>query len=438
MADVRPFRGVTYDPQRVDLGTVLCPPYDVISPAQQEVYYAREPHNAVRIVSNRAAGDERYTQAASELREWLADGALLLGTEPAFYVHRQTFDLPGGGVQGKATRVGVIAAVRLEPWATGAVRPHEHTMPGPKEDRLRLMRATGADTEPIWCFHPDGDGAVGHALDAIIAEPPGISVLFQPVPGVDGVAAPERHELWTVQDPDIVERLRTALASVQLYIADGHHRYETALHHAREVGGNPDDATAFKLVLLSSARDPGLLALPTHRLVRLPPGHTLGGLLATLQAQGWRTEQFATLADLDARMVPPAPPGRLGFGVLAEGRFSYLEGAVDPVVVEGLAPSLASLDVALLQEGVLRPLMGIGATELADGRLVAYSREPAEVVQRVAAGEFDLGIFVRPPTLAQVQAVADEGQNMPQKSTYFWPKPASGLLMMLQAPGQPL
>jgi uncharacterized protein (DUF1015 family) len=438
MADVRPFRGVTYDARRVDLRLALCPPYDVISPAQQEAYYEREPHNAVRIVLNRAAGDARYSEAASELRQWLADGALERAGEGAFYVHRHTFKGAGTGEEARVSRVGVVAAVRLEPWSAGAVKPHEHTMPGPKEDRLALMRATLADTEPIWCFLPDPDGEVGQALQAITAAEPTFATTYRPVPGVDGEAPAEIHEVWAVRYPATVDRLRIALSRNPLYIADGHHRYETALHNAREVGGGPDDASRFKMVLISPADDPGLVILPTHRLVRLPSGTSVEQLLAALQVMGWTDEPMAGLADLSARLRVPSPMGRLGIGLFAGGQFRYVEGAVLGGNVSEMARSLQVIDVALLQAGILQPLLGIGEAELADGKVIAYSRDAAEVVARVRDGEFELGIFVRPPTLAQVQAVADAGDNMPQKSTYFWPKPASGLVMMLQPPGEPL
>ncbi|MFN2465514.1 MAG: DUF1015 domain-containing protein [Candidatus Dormibacteria bacterium] len=438
MADVRPLRGVTYDGDRVELGDVLCPPYDVISPAQQAAYYAREPHNAVRIVLNSAEGDARYSAAAAALREWLGDGVLRRAEAPAFFVHRHSFQVPGRDDTSRISRVGVMAAVRLQPWTDGAVKPHEHTMPGPKEDRLRLMRATAADTEPIWCFHPDDDGAVGQVLNAITAEAPGIAVTFQPVPGVDESAPAEVHELWEVSHPATIARLGNALAAVQLYIADGHHRYETALHHARELGGGLDDATSFKLMLLSSAADPGLLVLPTHRLARFAPNHSLAEMMRRLEERGWRTDAVGDLATLEARLLEPTAPALLGVGIFAGGRFTYVEGTVESAATAALAPSLANLDVAVLQEEILGPLCGIGQAELADAELIAYSRDSKEVVARVTAGEFDLGVFVRPPTLAQVQAVADAGENMPQKSTYFWPKPASGLLMMLQPPGEPL
>ena len=282
MADVRPFRGITYDPQRVDLASVLSPPYDVISPQQQEAYYARDLHNAVRIVLNHAPGEARYTEAAKDLRAWLAEGTLRRDAEPGFYVHRETFEVPASGTSTPTSRVGLLAAARLEPWSSGAVKPHEHTMPGPKHDRLELMRATKADTEPIWVFHPDPNRKLLAALDAIVAEPPSISAAFHPVPGVDGDDRVETHEVWRVWHPATVARLAAAASSVQLYIADGHHRYETALHHAAEVGGGADDASRFKVMLLSAVEDPGLLVLPTHRMVTLPLGRSLGEFLAGL------------------------------------------------------------------------------------------------------------------------------------------------------------
>jgi len=439
LADVRPFRGITFDPDRVDVALALSPPYDVISPSQQEAYYQRDPHNAVRIILNRGAGDARYTEAAAELRTWLAEGALRQDDAPAFYVHRQTFEAPGGEAAPiRTTRLGLLAAVRLQPWASGAVRPHEHTMPGPKQDRLSLMRATQADTEPIWVFHPDPGRQLLGALEAIATEPAHIAATFHPVPNTEGEESAESHELWRVSHPATVARLAAAASAVQLYIADGHHRYETALHHAEEVGGGPDDASRFKVMLLSAGEDPGLLVLPTHRLLRLGPGQSVGEFLATLQEWGWQTEQPATLAGLLQRLARPTAAGVLGFGLLAGGRLSYLEGRVPSAHVADLAPSIAALDVGVLHAGVLQPMLRIGQEELAAGEVIGYSRDAAEVVEKVAAGTYDLGILTRAPTLAQVQAVADAGENMPQKSTYFWPKPASGLVMMLQRPGEPL
>ena len=435
MADVRAFAGVSYDPARVDLSRVLCPPYDVISPAQQAAYAARDPHNAVRIVLNPAPGEQRYAEAAAALRAWLAGGVLRRAARPALYVHRQTFTGEGAG---EMARTGLIAAVRLEPWASGAIRPHEHTMPGPKQDRLALMRATRADTEPIWVFHPDPAGELRGHLTQVALRAPLLTAEFHQEPAADEIASPERHELWAVEDPAEVIDICAVAAAGPLYIADGHHRYETALFHAGECGGPDDAATRFKVMLISAAEDPGLLVLPTHRLVRLPPGRRLEEMVAGLGRRGWLAEEMPGRAALLARLDTLAATDRVGFGMYASGGWTYLEGTVAGPDVDLLPPSIATLDVGLVHEGVMRPLLGIGPTELASGTNVGYTRDARELEARVSAGEFDLGILIRPPTLSQVKAVADAGESMPQKSTYFWPKPASGLVMALQEPGSRL
>ncbi len=431
MADVRPFPGVTYAPARVDMSRVLCAPYDVISPTQQAAYLARDPHNAVRIVLNPAPGEARYSEAAATLRSWLGEGVLHLAPRAELYVHRHTFELPGTG---RLMRTGLIAAVRLEPWSTGAVRPHEHTMPGPKQDRLQLMRATRADTEPIWVFHPDPTGEMRRRLESVTAREPMIDTEFVPEADSDEAPAVERHQLWAVDDPAETIGLAAVAGALPLYIADGHHRYETALFHAEESGGPDHAPTRFKVMLLSAAEDPGLLVLPTHRMVRASE-QALHAAFTKLLADGWFNDDIADLDALTARLAVPAAPGDFGFGVFAGGRFGYLEGPIAADAIQEVPPSIAALDVGLLHELILRPLLGIGAAELAAGHRVAYARDPSEVESRVRTGDFNLGIFIRPPTLAQIQAVADAGENMPQKSTYFWPKPASGLLMALQEPG---
>jgi uncharacterized protein (DUF1015 family) len=431
VADVQPFLGITYDPERVDLGSVLSAPYDVINPEQQAAYYDRDPHNAVRIVLNRAEGDGRYEAAASDLRAWLADGVLRRDAAPALYVHRHTFAAPDGA--GRLARLGLIAAVRLEPWATGAVKPHEHTMPGPKEDRLKLLQATAADTEPIWVFHPDLGDAMTSRLKRIVKTEPTLAADFSPVPGAGEQPETERHELWRIDEPREVKELATVASEMQLYIADGHHRYETALHHAELVGGGPDDPSRFKLMLLSPLEDPGLLVLPTHRLVRPADGYNLGTALETLAQRGWKWVPASDTAGLlDMLRATPAP-NHIGFGLYANGRRSYHEGIVAGPEVELLPKAVAALDVALIHHGILAPLLGVGEAELAAGSHVAYARDAGEVIGRVDSGELDFGLLLRPPTLAQIQAVADAGESMPQKSTYFWPKPASGLVMALQS-----
>jgi uncharacterized protein (DUF1015 family) len=431
LADVRPFHAVTYDPDRVELSRVLCPPYDIINPTQQAVYYERDPHNFVRIALNRKAGAQRYTDAARCLQEWLAAGVLREDDEPGLLVHRHTF-----GPAGEA-RLGVLATVRLEPWETGAVKPHEHTMSRPKEDRLALARATSADTEPIWVFYPDPMKEVETALGLYTARPPWLSTEFAPVraDASDSEQA-EIHELWKVVGYE-AEQLAVRLSALHLYIADGHHRYETALARAEEVAGGEDDASRFKVVLLTSMHDPGLHVLPTHRLIKATP-EAIHQLNSELRLWGWQTQDLDDLDGLTDRLAQPVANGRLGFGMFAGDRFAYMEGLVASPAVESLPPPLADIDVAVLHAGVLGPLLAVDGEENAADHDIAFSRDPAEVVTRVKAREYDLGIFFRAPTLTQIKHVADSGASMPQKSTYFWPKPPSGLVMALQQPGRPL
>jgi uncharacterized protein (DUF1015 family) len=424
---------VTYDPARVALGAVLSPPYDVISPEQQDAYYERDPHNVVRIVLNREAGDRRYAAAAADLRSWLAENVLRQDERPALYVHRHTFAPPGGA--GRISRVGLIAAVRVEPWDKGVVKPHEHTMPGPKEDRLKLLQATGADTEPIWVFHPDPDDNMSSRLRRIVATEPFLAADFHPAGGAGGPAQLERHELWRVDGREMND-LAAAVSEMQLYIADGHHRYETALYRAEQVGAGPDDPARFKLTLISQLEDPGLLVLPTHRVVRVPEGHDLGVALDSLTRAGWQQLPATDTGELMRILSNPAKAGNIGLGLYIGGRHSYWEGPVAGPEVRALPPSVGALDVALIHHGILAPLLGIGDAELAAGTHVGYARDVGDVIARVDSGEYEFGMVLRAPTLAQVQAVADAGSSMPQKSTYFWPKPASGLVMALQEPGE--
>ncbi len=271
-------------------------------------------------------------------------------------------------------------------------------------------------------------------LESATAGEPMLDVAFRAEPDAGEPGPAERHQLWAVRDPARVRGLAAVAGALPLYIADGHHRYETALFHAGEAGGPDDAATRFKVMLLSAAEDPGLLVLPTHRMVRADP-ELMHGAMTRLAAEGWTNENIADLAGMTARLALPVPEAKLGFGVFTRGRFGYLEGAVPEQAIAQLAPSIAELDVGLLHEGILRPLLGIGPEELAAGERIGYARDAAEVEARVRAGEFDIGILMRPPTLTQIQAVADAGESMPQKSTYFWPKPPSGLLMALQEPG---
>ena len=443
MADVRPFPGVTYDPGRVDLASVLCPPYDVIAPAQQAAYVARDPHNAVNIVLNPAPGGERYTAAATALRSWLDDGVLRQADRAAFYVHRHTFDNPSGERStARVSRTGLIASVRLEPWETRAVRPHEHTMPGPKQDRLELMRATHADTEPIWVFRPDPGGELRSLLDPVVGRQPLLRTEFQPEPGAAELPPAESHELWEVSDPAEVAAISAAAAAQPLYIADGHHRYETALFHAEESGGPEDAPTRFKVMLLSAAEDPGLPVLPTHRMVRPGPGHSIESAISQLQVRGWTVEEATGMEELLSMLAAPPATNRVGFGLFDGGRCTYLEG-IAGLDVRHLPRPLAALDVGMVHEGILRPLLGIGPEELAAGEAVAYARDPREVVARVTAGSSISGSSCAPDAGADRGGCRCRARTCPRNRrtsgpSLLGPGHGAALIIALLEPGERL
>ncbi|HET9052435.1 MAG TPA: DUF1015 domain-containing protein, partial [Candidatus Dormibacteraeota bacterium] len=295
---VRPLRGLRYDPGRVDLGACLAPPYDVIDDAARRELAARDAHNIVGVdAGTDEPGDEagvrdRYTRAAERLDAWTAAGVLRRDDRPAVYVHDHAFRTEDGR---PAVRRGVVLRVRALPWGESDVLPHEHTLRGPKEDRLRLMRATGMQTSAVFLLW-DGAAGVEGLLRAATAGPPAASAQ---TPDVEG----EAHALWVVDDPAAVDAVADALGSARLYMADGHHRFETAAAYAAErrsaePGAGPDADHAWTLAYVCAAGDPALQVLPTHRLVLPGAGvpDRLGDLLARLDGR-YAIEPRASLAD---------------------------------------------------------------------------------------------------------------------------------------------
>jgi uncharacterized protein (DUF1015 family) len=407
MATITPLRGVRYDPACVgDYRDVLAPPYDVISTAEQEALHARSPWNAVRLVLPREA--DRGAAAARTLREWLAEGVLRRDAAPALYHYAQTFPVPGGGT---ARREGIICRLRLEPFARGVVRPHERTLPGPKADRLAILRATGAHLSPIFGLSTLSGVRLRDLLGTAVAAPPTVDVTD---------SAGERHELWTVTAPDAIARVVAALAPATVIIADGHHRYETALAYCEEQNGAGASGTV--LAFLANMAEEGLVILPTHRLVR----------------RSRHVDAAALEAGLGGRFaVAPLPPG----AARAPGEIDCLlpARALRLRALPGAAAALArlpaavrGLDVALLHAAVLEPLLGLAPDAVAAA--LDFTHDDAAAARAVRSGRAAAAFCVTPPSLAQVRAVCLAGELMPEKSTYFYPKLADGLVYDLVGP----
>ncbi len=414
MSRVRAFRGVRY--ATTPLAEVVSPPYDVISPAEQRALEARSPLNAVYLeLPEDAPGepDSRYRLAAERWQRWRQAGDLVTDARPGFTFHETTYQVGGTS----RTRSDVLATVPVEPWEAGAVLPHEQTMAEPKADRLALLQATEANLSPIWLLHAQQPAQLDQRWHTVRDQPP----------DAEFALAEERHRLWIVDDATSVAELEAAFAGEvdALYVADGHHRYETALAYRRLVGERLPGAQAV-LVVLTWASDPGLLALPTHRLLRhLDPELTLDALASdrvavTVRPRTDADDVRSLIAELELRGRQ-----RPTFGALARARrdrFGLLE--VRAASTSGTEPPI---DVSLLHDLIVDPL--VERTGRPRHEVLSYTRDPLEAWTAVEGGDADLALFLNPTPVARVLAAGSAGERMPEKSTYFAPKPPTGLVM---------
>ncbi len=406
MAEIRPLTALHYAPQ-VPLDDVVAPPYDVIDEPMRAALAARSPYNVVGI--DLPQGDDPYAQAASTFARWQDEGVLVRDDEPAYWVLTQEYEAPDGGCH---TRSGFFAAVKVEDYGPGRIRPHERTHPGPKEDRLRLTRATKANLSPIFSLYSDPDQYAWTVLEtATLAEPFGQTV------DDDGTV----NRLWRVSDPQHVQAVTEALAGAELLIADGHHRYETARAYAAE---HPDEPQAgWVLMCLVALEDPGLTVFPTHRLVKGRGLEAYERLATTLK------KRFAIAETTEDELAPPASPGPATFGYLdSHVRRPFRLTLTDPDRVDGLDGPLARLDTAILEQLVLKGPLGLTDDDISHLNDFGYARDARQAIDLIDSGEYDAAFLLRPTPVEQVREIAAAGQSMPPKSTYFFPKVPTGLL----------
>jgi uncharacterized protein (DUF1015 family) len=410
MADVKPLQALHYDLAKVgSLAAVSAPPYDVIDPEQRTMLAARSPYNVVRIDLPEGEPDP-YAIAAQTLEHWRNEGAVVRDPEPALWTLTQDYTGPDGR---SLTRHGVFARVRVEDYGPGRIRPHERTHPGPKEDRLRLTRATKANLSPIFSLYDDPSGASATVLRA--AEP--VDALTDDEGTVD--------RLGRVADPAAIAAFQTALGSAELLIADGHHRYETARVYADEVGGEGEHR--YVLMCLVALQDEGLTVFPTHRLIRDTTPRTQEALGTTLR------ELFTVEEIEQSQLRPPDGDGPLTMGYIDAHfkrafRLTLKDQAVADRALEGMPEAYRHLDTAVLEALVLNGPLGLSEDDIAHLRGLGYSRTDDEALQSVLSGEYDAAFFLRSTPVQQVRDIAAAGVNMPPKSTYFFPKVPTGLL----------
>lgn len=419
MPELRPFRALHYDPNAVgDLARVIAPPYDVIDDAEWQRLFARSPFNVVRLILNRGA--DPYGEAAAKLAEWRRSGVLISDRHSCLYYYVQNFRPPDGT---ERERRGLMGAVRLQPFGEGTIYPHERTFQRAKEDRLRLLEACRTNLCPIFGVYPGADGVLDEAETARGGGAPWIDVTDDRC---------ERHRIWRLAQPEQIESIAKALSGLPVFIADGHHRYETALTYRDRLRAQgettPDSPHHFVLMYLTPMDDPGLVILATHRVLLRPPGEGRNDWIEQLRSH-FTLEPYPLddcgVAALMARLNEPSGPA---IGLRAAGRDGLLLLRLrDPGFLETtlprLHPSVRSLAVTVLDEIILRRLLGI---EPQSG-LLSYTHREDDALGAVARGAAAT-FLVRPPSIAEVEAVCLAGETMPQKSTYFYPKLLSGLV----------
>jgi uncharacterized protein (DUF1015 family) len=407
MADLQPLRTLRYEPAEVgSLADVIAPPYDVIDDALRAKLASRSPYNVVHVDL-----PQSYDEAAATMADWRSRGVLVQEDEPAVWVLRQDYTEPGGASR---SRTGIFARVRVDEYGPGRIRPHERTHPGPKEDRLRLTRATRTNLSPIFSLFPDADGIAERAIVQIA--------------GGDPFTAVDGNTLWRSSDEDLIAELQMALADAELLIADGHHRYETARVYADEVGGEGEHR--YVLMLLCALSDPGLLVFPTHRLLTgLKDDRDKQIAIRDVLRADFEIEELADTSQLE----PPADDGRVAFGYMDSFfkrpfRVTLKDQSVADRVLAGLPESYRRLDTAVLEALVLRGALGMSEDDISHLRGLHYSNDLDDAIEAVESGRADAGFFMRPTPVEQVREVAATGESMPPKSTYFYPKVPTGLV----------
>ncbi|BCM92452.1 hypothetical protein IAD21_04332 [Abditibacteriota bacterium] len=415
MAQFTSFRGLRYDCNRVQLSKVLCPPYDVIKGTARDELLAQDPHNIVAVeLATRygeQATEEQYAQSASLLKQWTEEG-WLTRDDSAFYLYEQQFEVPGTSHIRK--RRGVLGALTLEAFGKG-VQPHEHTMSGPKADRLNLLRATRTNTSPIFGLVKDEDGWIDGLIRSVVeTTAPTCEATTE-----DGVV----HRLWRVLDDETVNGLEAAFENESILIADGHHRYETALNYLNETDQENGGENSV-MMLCVSMQDDGLIVLPTHRVVK----NVEVSQLRTKLRELFTVERLSSLEDLEGMLEEEVGTTRIGLILPNEYALLTLKDGDKPMD-KTKSDAYNGLDVSVLHQLILERELGIDAAKLAAGGYVIYTIHTKEAAKYVQGGEANAAFLLRSSPVTQVQEVADAGDKMPQKSTYFFPKLVTGLVL---------
>jgi uncharacterized protein (DUF1015 family) len=438
MADIAAFRALRYDPQQVSLDRVVTQPYDKITPAMQEDYYSASPYNLVRVILGKAQpgdseGSNTYTRAAASFQNWRKHGVLAQDPEPSVYRYTQTFCVPASAIgrvgqeRVELKRVGFIGAGRIYDYSDQIVYRHEQTLSKPKSDRLSLLRATRAHFGQIFMLYSDP----GASVDSVLAGASHPATPDACVTDEYGVV----HQLWRIFDTEIIRAVQQKMEGKKLIIADGHHRYETALNYRNErraANGSSDPNAPYERVMMTLVNmdAPGLVILPTHRLVFGLKSFNLSSLLNAAQPY-FETVPLENSARLESSLVRLQEEGRSGPALLIATDDSRVilrarPGAAD-VLLPQYTPAQRQLDVVQLHKILLEQVLGLSEESIRNQENLSYVRDAAEAVGRVDHGEAQIAFLMNPCRVEQVRDIAFAGGVLPQKSTDFYPKLLSGL-----------
>ena len=400
MATIKPFQPYRYTSKAGDPANLLTQPYDKINPAMQAKYLAASPYNLVRVIlgerdSSDNSSDNVYTRAAKHLNDWIQEGVLAQDRKPGLYAYFQDFAVPD--TNERATRMGFIGIGKVEEYSAGVVYRHEQTLSGPKKDRLEVLRHTGAHFGQIFMLYPDKAGEVDHVLNNAARDVPVLDIL-------DDYQA--RHRLWPITDPATIQRIQELMSDKKLLIADGHHRYETALNYRKE---NPGKASAeYVMMTFINMYSPGLKILATHRVLRGLEGFQAAALLAKARASGWTVQEG---------MPGPSDPKRVQIGLVAGTRSYVLERPRRD----------GELDVPVLHTEILEGLLGITEEAVREERHITYVRGADAAVAEVREKGAQAAFLLEPTPIEEMARIAFAGGVMPQKSTDFYPKLLTGV-----------
>ena len=423
MAVIKPFKGMRFDTEKAgELKSLCCPPYDIISEEQRKEFVAQNEYNVIRLELPRE-GEDVYARAGEVLDLWRSQGVLIYEDRPAIYVYEMEFN----AYNKRRSVKGIIARVKVEPFSKGVILPHEFTLSKAKTDRFNLMKATNCNFSQIYALYMDSEHTTLNTIDEL-------STGDAPYEFTDDDRI--THRLWIITDEAVIAKLCADFIDRKLYIADGHHRYETALNYrdyCRENGISKEgDAQDYQMMYLVDMEHPGLVVFPTHRMVRDLPNFDKNIVLDGCK-EYFETEKFDSVGNMNTLLSKKYKEGKKAFAFYVGKGEWYMLTLKDIGVMSSVLPDLSAasqqLDVSVLHSLILEKTMGIDKENMANQINLTYTKFFEEAIIKVDKGEFQCSFILNPTRVTEIRDVAAEGEKMPQKSTYFYPKMITGMVM---------